>query len=97
MSGKIFKNYDHLKGEGKYMGCFCKDEMNDLSNVIQRDNSLHERTFALINTGTKGSSGEHWMGVIMNKRTNSSGYFDSFGSKFPWLIDTLKKHFNKCT
>ena len=30
----------------------------------------------------------------MNKRTNASGYFNSFGRKFPWLIDTLKKHFS---
>ena len=34
------------------------------------------------------------MGVITNKRTNSLGYFDTFGRRFLWLIDTLKKHFN---
>ena len=83
-----------MRGRGKYLGCFCKDEMDDLSNAIRRDNSLHEHTFAIVNTGLKESSGEHWMGVIMNKRTNSSGYFDTFGRRFPWLIDTLKKHFN---
>ena len=90
---KIFKNYDHLSGD-KYLGCICEDKMDDLSNAIQRDNSLHDRTFALINTRVKGSNGEHWMRVIMNKRTNTCGYFDSFDRKFPWLINTLKKHFN---
>ena len=30
----------------------------------------------------------------MNKRSNSLGYFHTFGRRFPWLIDTLKKHFN---
>ena len=39
---KIFKNYDHLRDNGKYLGWFCKDEMDDLSDAIQRDNSLHE-------------------------------------------------------
>ena len=34
------------------------------------------------------------MGVVMNKRTNSAGYLDTFRRKFPWLMDVLKKHFN---
>ena len=38
-------------------------------------------------------SGEHWMGLVMNKSTNSCVYFDSFGRQFPWLEETLKKHF----
>ena len=49
---KIFINYSHLIG--KYIGCFCKDQMEQFSNEIKKDQSLslHERTFALINTGT---------------------------------------------
>ena len=34
------------------------------------------------------------MGIVMNKETNSCGFFDSFGRNFSWLEDTLKKHFN---
>ena len=89
---KIFKNYDHLKG--RYLGCFCKDEMDNLSEAIRTIYLLYERTFVLINTGTKESNGEHWMGVVMNKCTNSSGYLDTFGRKFPWLMDVLREHFN---
>ena len=33
------------------------------------------------------------MGLVMNKSSNSCGYFDSFGRQFPWLEETLKKHF----
>ena len=29
------------------------------------------------------------MGLVINKTTNSSGYFDSFGRNFTWLNDTL--------
>ena len=65
---QIIKNYDHL--HGKYLGCFCKDEMDKLSSAI----------------------GEHWMGTITNRQSNASGYFDSFGRSFPWLINTLKEH-----
>ena len=64
---KIFTNYSHLKG--KYIGYFCKDQMEQFSNEIKKDKSLslHKRTFALISTGTIDSNGEHWMGVVMNK------------------------------
>ena len=31
----------------------------------------------------------------MNKSTNCSGFFDSFGRTFDWLENTLRKHFNK--
>ena len=30
----------------------------------------------------------------MNKRTNLSGYFDSFGRTFKWLENTLNNHFD---
>ena len=40
------------------------------------------KTFALINTGELKTNGEHWMAVVINKRTNSCGYFDSFGETF---------------
>ena len=59
---QIIKNYDHL--HGKYLGCFCKDEMDKLSSAIR---SLHNRIFALINTRTKVLNGEHWMGTIINR------------------------------
>ena len=70
--------------------------MEEFSNEIKKDQSLslHERTFALINTGMIDSNGEHWMAVVMNKRTNSSGYFDSFGRTFKWLENTLNIHFD---
>ena len=89
---KIFKHYDHLIG--RYLGRFCKDEMDNLSKAIRTDYPLYERTFLLINTGTKESNGEHWMGVVMNNCTNSSGYLDTFERKFPWLMNVVKKHFN---
>ena len=91
---KIFKNYAHLKG--KYIGCFCRDQMEGFSKAIKLDRSLslHERTFMLINTGTISSNGEHWIGVVMNKKTTLCVYFDSFGRTFDWLENTLNKHFN---
>ena len=85
---KIFKNYDHLKG--RYLGCFCKDEMDNLSKAIRTNYSLYERVFVLINIGNKESNREHWMGVVMNKCTNTAGYLNSFGRGFLWLMDVLK-------
>ena len=64
---QIFKTYNHLRGSGKCLSCFCKQEMDKLSTSINKERSLHEKIFALINTGTKASNGEHWMGVIINK------------------------------
>ena len=92
---QTINNYDHLCG--KYLGCFCKDKMDKLFSAIVKERSLHDRIFALINTGTKASNGEHWMGMIINRQSNASRYFDSFGRSFPWLIDTLKEHLKYCT
>ena len=88
---KILSSYDHLKG--KYLGCFCKDQMDDLRKAINMNiaQDLHPEAFALINTGELKSSGEHWMGVVINKETNSCGYFDSFWRCFNWLEEALKK------
>ena len=80
---KIFDNYDHLKG--KYLGCFFKDEMKRLQKAILYRSSMHERLFALINTLSKDSSGEHWMGLVINMRTQHARYFNSFGRHFKWL------------
>ena len=66
--------------------------MDKLSSAIVKERLLHEKIFALINTGTKTSNGEHWMGTIINRRSNALGYFDSFGRNFPWLINTIKEH-----
>ena len=41
--------------------------------------------FALINMGETNTNGEHWMGLVMNKTTDSCSYFDSFGKNFKWL------------
>ena len=51
--------------------------------------------FTLINTGDLASNSEHWMGVVLNKSTNSTVYFDSFGRTFDWSENTLRKHFNE--
>ena len=92
---KIFANYDHLKG--KYLGCFRKDQMDNLSKSIQinMNQDPNPCIFALINTWNLASNGEHWMGIVMNKCTNSSGYFDSFSRTFDWLENMLGKHFNE--
>ena len=87
---RVLNNYTHL--HGKYLGCFCKDEMDKLlsrlkTNIIQE---VNPRAFALINTAESHTGGEHWMGLVINKTTNSSGYFDSFGCNFTWLNDTLR-------
>ena len=79
---RLLNNYTHL--HGKCLGCFCKDEMDKLlskleTNIIQE---VSPRAFALINTADSHTGGEHWMGLIINKTTNSSGYFDSFGRNF---------------
>ena len=56
---------------------------------------INPRAFALINTGHLSSSGEHWMELVVNKVTKSSGYFDSFGRHFKWLHELLKKILNE--
>ena len=86
---KVLNNYTHLCG--KYLGCFCKDEMDKLlselkTNIIQE---VNPRAFALINTAESHTGGEHWMGLVINKTTNSCGYFDSFGRNFTCLNNTL--------
>ena len=86
---RVLNNYTHL--HGKYLGCFCKDEMDKLlskleTNIIQEVNPW---AFVLINTADSHTGGEHWMGLVINKTTNSSGYFDSFSCNFTWLNDTL--------
>ena len=73
------------------MGCFCKDEMDKLlselkTNIIQEVNPW---AFALINKSERHTGGGHWMGLVINKTKNSSGYFDSFGRNFTWLNNTL--------
>ena len=48
---KNIKNYTHLNG--KYLGCYCKDEKNKFDKSIHL-NILHNpnpKAFALINTG----------------------------------------------
>ena len=81
---QIIKNYDHL--HDKHLGHFCKDEMDKLSSAIIKERLLLDRIFTLLNTGTKALNEEHWMGAIINKQSNASGYFDSFEKSFPWLI-----------
>ena len=67
--------------------------MDDLRKAINTNiaQDLHPEAIILINTGELKSNGEHWMGVVINKETNSSGYFDSFGHCFNWLEEALKK------
>ena len=86
---RVLNNYTHLCG--KYLGCFCKDEMGKLlsklkTNILQE---VNPRAFALINIAESHTGGEHWMGLVINKTTNSSGYFDSLGRNFTWLNNTL--------
>ena len=93
---KIFTNYDHLKG--KYLGCFCKDQMEQLSKKIEtnlKQDIVNMRTFALINTGSISSSREHWMGLIINRTTDCCGFFNSFGQNSKWLNDTLLNLFKE--
>ena len=93
---KIFTNYDHLKG--KYLGCFCKDQVEQLSKKIEtnlKQDVVNPCTFALINTGSISSSGEHWMGLVINKTTDCCGFFDTFGRNFKWLNDTLLNLFKE--
>ena len=70
--------------------------MDNLRKAINTNmaQDLHPEAFALINTGELKSNGEHWMGVVTNKETNSCGYFDSFGRCFNWLEEALKKYFD---
>ena len=56
------------------------------TNIIQE---VTPRAFALINMAESHTRGEHWMGLVINKTTNSCGYFDSFGCNFTWLNNTL--------
>ena len=93
---KILTNYNHLKG--KYLGCFCKDQMEQLSKKIEtnlKQDVVNQRTFALINTGSISLSGEHWMGLVINKTTDCCGFFDSFRRNFKWLNDTLQNIFKE--
>ena len=88
---KIFNNYDHLRG--RYLGCFCKDKMDKLQRTIIQTVLMYERLFALLNTGSKHSNGEHWMGLVINMRTRHTGYFDTFGCRFKWLCDAMEQLF----
>ena len=71
--------------------------MDELSRKIKINmaHDVNPRAFALINTGHLSSSGEHWMGLVMNKVTKCCGYFNSFGRYFKWLHEPLKKVFNE--
>ena len=88
---KIFNSYNHLCD--RYLGCFCKDKMDKLQRAIMQTVSMYERLFALLNTGSKHSNGEHWMGLVINMRTRHTGYFDTFGRQFKWLCDTMQQLF----
>ena len=71
---RVLNNYAHLRG--KYLGCFCKDEMGKLlsklkTNIIQEVNPW---AFALINTAESHTGGEHWMGLVTNKTIRSQLY-----------------------
>ena len=59
-------------------------------NILHNPNP---KAFALINTGEVTSIGEHWMGVVINKLTNNSGYFNSFSRCFDWLEEVFKRNF----
>ena len=91
---KILCNYNHLKG--KYLGCFCKDEMSKLIDQIKLNikQDVNPSAFALINMGETDTNGEHWMGLVINKTTNSCGYFDSFQRNFKWLNSALMTIFD---
>ena len=93
MIEKIFHAYQHL-GRRRYLGCFCKDQMNRLDEKLRETklHSLQPRHYGLINSGNYEDRGEHWIGLVVDFSTNSCGYFDSFGRSFEWLNDTLKCH-----
>ena len=91
---KLLSSYNHLKR--KYVGCFCKDQMDNLCKAINMNiaQDFHPKAFALINTGGLKSNGEHWMGVVINKEANFCRYFNSFSCCFNWLEEALKKYFD---
>ena len=86
---RVLNNYTYL--HRKYLGCFCKDEMDNLLNELKMNilQEVNPRAFALINTAESHTRGEQWMGPVINKTTNFSGYFDSFGRNFTLLNNTL--------
>ena len=94
MIEKIFRAYAHLQSS-RYLGCFCKDQMDklhfELTTTVTK--SLQHRHYALINSGNYVDNGEHWIGLVVDFSTHCAGYFDSFGRSFPWLNETLHKHF----
>ena len=93
MIEKIFRAYHHL-GQRRYLGCFCKDQMDQLYDKLCKTKiqSLQPRHYCLINSGNYTDQGEHWIGLVVDFSSNSCGYFDSFGHSFKWLNDTLKCH-----
>ena len=93
MIEKVFRAYQHL-GQQKYLGCFCKDQMDKLDDKLRETklHSLQPRHYGLINSGNYEDQGEHWIGLVIDFSTNSCGYFDSFGWSFKWLNDMLKCH-----
>ena len=98
--GTIFhrKNICKLRPpQRQYLGCFCKDQMDNLSKSIRinMNQDPNPRIFTLINTENLASNSEHWMGIVMNKLTNCGRFFDSFSRTFDWLENMLHKHFNK--
>ena len=60
MIEKIFNAYTHL-GKDKYLGCFCKDQMEQLRNKLYqtRIHSIQHRHYALVNSGNYAKTGEN--------------------------------------
>ena len=72
---RVLNNYTHLRG--KYLGCFCKDEMDKLLSELKTSiiQEVNPRAFALINTAESHTRGEHLDGTC-----------DKQNCKFFWVL-----------
>ena len=66
--------------------------MSKLINQIKLN--IKQDVNPLINIGETNTNGEHWMGLVINKTTNSCSYFDSFSRNFKWLNNALMTIFD---
>ena len=58
-----------LAADDKFLGCFPHDMLPPFPNKFPRS--------LIINTDDSSKSGDHWVGLVLNK--NKCYYFDSFG------------------
>ena len=72
-----------LRDDPYFMGCFPSDKLPKIDRHFPKS--------MIINTHPAGGKGEHWIAIVMTKK--SCFYFDSFG--WPIIEMNIKKYLSK--